>query len=209
MTNESKDWAKFKAENDSEEQENNIEEEKLDNNSPVNEDSKSQEESHISGSLEHLSYEELEDKLFETEQRVQENWDAAIRAKAELENVRRQAERDVERAHKFGAAKLIESLIPVIDSLDQATQLAIQNEDKPMLEGLELTMKVFMDAMSKHGVVQIDPVGEVFNPEKHEAMSMQPSDDAEHNSVLTVFQKGYELNGRVIRAARVVVVKNK
>ncbi|WP_367605982.1 nucleotide exchange factor GrpE [Legionella sp. W05-934-2] len=202
MTNEPKDWAKFKAEN--EENEQTIDANKEDDSTQHDPNSKEREPT-IRGALEHPDYEALEEKLFETEQRVQENWDAAIRAKAELENVRRQAERDVERAHKFGTSKLIESLLPVIDSLEQALQLAIENEDTAMQEGLELTMKVFLDALEKQGVVQIDPVGEVFNPERHEAISMQPSKDAEPNTVLNVFQKGYELNGRVIRAARVIV----
>ncbi len=209
MTNESKNWAKFKAEHDKEEKKSKKTVEVKDDDSIENSASLDTEEPNVSGALEHPSYEELEEKLFETEQRVQENWDAAIRAKAELENARRQAERDIERAHKFGTSKLIDSLVPVIDSLEQAHQLALQQENSAMTEGLELTMKVFLDTLSKHGVIQIDPVGEVFNPEKHEAMTMQPSEDAEHNTVLTVFQKGYELNGRVIRPARVVVVKNK
>lgn len=209
MANESKDWAKFKAEHDTEEQEARDDVDSTDDDSDSKQANKTEKEPDIKGALEHPSYEDLEEQLFAAEQRAQENWDSAVRAKAELENVRRQSDRDVERAHKFGTAKLIESLIPVIDSLEQALQLAIQNNDTAMQEGLELTMKVFIDALSKHGVVQIDPVGEAFNPERHEAMSMQPSEDVDHNAVLTVFQKGYELNGRVIRPARVIVAKNK
>lgn len=159
-------------------------------------------------SVEHFDYETLQKKLTEAEQLAHTNWEKAVRATAEVDNIRRRAERDVASAHKYGSEKLINSLLPVIDSLEQALQAAEQAGDEgSMKEGVELTLKMFIDALAKANVEQLDPVGEAFDPNKHEAMSMQETPDAEPNSVLMVFQKGYVLNGRVIRPARVVVSK--
>lgn len=193
-----KDWKKFK-------EENLKNEELIDDEDLI--DELVEEESEEVLSLDHLGYAELEEKLTLTEKKMHENWEKATRAMAELENVRRRAEREVSSAHKYGVEKFVDGLLPVIDSLEQALQLAEQAENSSMHEGLELTMKLFLDVLAKHGVQQIDPVGEVFNPELHEAMSMQESADAEPNTVLVVFQKGYKLHERVIRAARVVVSK--
>ena len=128
---------------------------------------------------------------------------------AELDNVRRRAERDVANSHRYGVEKLITSLIPVMDSLEQALQLADPTTQASMHEGLQLTMKLFLDVLKKNEVTQLDPVGEPFNPAFHEAMSMQEAPGAEPNSVLAVFQKGYQLHDRVIRPARVIVAKAK
>lgn len=193
-----KDWKKFK-------EENLKNEELIDDEDMI--DELVEEESEEVLSLDHPGYAELEEKLTLTEKKMHENWEKATRAMAELENVRRRAEREVSSAHKYGVEKFVDGLLPVIDSLEQALQLAEQAENSSMHEGLELTMKLFLDVLAKHGVQQIDPVGEVFNPELHEAMSMQESADAEPNTVLVVFQKGYKLHERVIRAARVVVSK--
>ena len=157
--------------------------------------------------LSHPSYLELEEKLTEAEQKAHENWEKSVRALAELDNVRRRAEKDVEKAHRYGLEKLIDSLLPVVDSLEQALQLAEQENNQAMHEGLELTMKLFLDVLAKHGVEQIDPTGEAFDPQLHEAMSMQETNDAAPNTVLTVIQKGYKLNDRVVRPARVIVAK--
>jgi molecular chaperone GrpE len=97
----------------------------------------------------------------------------------------------------------------VVDSLEQAELLAEKHGDSAMHEGLELTMKLFLDMLEKADVKQLNPVGELFNPEMHEAMVMQETADAAPNTVISVFQKGYQLNDRVIRAARVVVAKEK
>lgn len=156
--------------------------------------------------LEHLSYEELEAKLTETEQKSHQYWDQATRAMAELDNVRRRAERDVSQAHLYGLERFSKGLLPVLDSLEQALQLVDEQENKAMHEGLSLTMKLFVDVMEKFQVKQIDPLGQPFNPQEHEAMSMQEA-DAPSSSVIMVFQKGYKLNDRVIRPARVVVAK--
>ncbi|MCP0913143.1 MULTISPECIES: nucleotide exchange factor GrpE [Legionella] len=157
------------------------------------------------GSLEHPSYQELEEKLTLAEKQAHENWEKSVRAMAELDNIQRRAQRDVENAHRYGLEKFISSLLPVLDSLGQALQLAEQ--DKAMLEGLQLTMKLFLDVLKKHGVEEINPEGLPFDPQLHEAMAMQEAPDVAANTVLTVFQKGYKLNDRVIRPARVIVAK--
>jgi len=157
--------------------------------------------------LDHPSYPDLEEQLTLAEQKAHENWEKSVRALAELENVRRRAERDVENAHRYGLEKFVNSLLPVLDSLEQALQLAEQHEDVGMTEGLELTMKLFLDVLGKQNVVQFDPQGDVFDPQQHEAMSIQASDQVKPNTVIAVFQKGYKLNDRVVRPARVIVSK--
>lgn len=149
----------------------------------------------------------LEGKLAEAEAKAAENLDKFVRVTAEMDNLRRRLERDVTKAHKYGTEKFVQNLLPVVDSLEQAIQLAETHGDKSMHEGLELTMKLLLDMLKKSDVEQIDPLGEAFNPELHEAMSMQEDKDAKPNTVITVFQKGYKLNDRVIRAARVIVSK--
>lgn len=161
------------------------------------------------GALEHPTYAVLEEKLTLAEQQAHENWEKAVRAMAELDNVRRRAERDVANAHRYGQEKLINGFIPIIDSLEQAIQLTTKNEEDPMYQGLQLTLKLFTDLLQKNDVIQLDPQGELFNPQEHEAMSMQEVPGAEPNTILAVFQKGYKLNDRVIRPARVIVAKPK
>ncbi|MFY7697521.1 MAG: nucleotide exchange factor GrpE [Legionella sp.] len=156
--------------------------------------------------LDHPSYAALEEKLTLAEQKAHENWEKSVRAMAEADNIRRRAERDIENAHRYGLEKLINALLPVVDSLEQALQAAqAKADDVVMREGLELTMKLFLDVLKKHQVEQLDPHGQAFDPQQHEAMSMQQSNEAEPNTILAVFQKGYKLNDRVIRPARVIV----
>lgn len=179
---------------------------------PLEEGLKTENTTESSEKVEHFDYETLQKKLTDAELQAHNNWEKAVRATAEVDNIRRRAERDVASAHKYGSEKLIVSLLPVIDSLEQALQAAEQVADEgnaAIKEGIELTLKLFGDALTKSNVVQLDPVGEAFDPNQHEAMSMQDAPDAEPNSVLMVFQKGYVLNGRVIRPARVVVAKGK
>jgi len=134
--------------------------------------------------------------------------DQLLRNLAEVENVKRRAQRDVENAHKFAVEKLIDNLFPVIDSLEKAVETAHSTEGAGAIaEGVDLSMKLFVDTLKKSGVEQIDPVGEPFDPQLHEAMTMVPNPDAEPNSVMDVMQKGYVLNGRLVRAAKVIVVK--
>lgn len=159
------------------------------------------------GSLESPSYADLEQQLTASEQKAHENWEKSVRAMAEVENIRRRTEREVSNAHRYALEKFATALIPVVDSLEQALQLATQHGDVAMREGIALTTKLMIDVLNKYDVQQIDPVGELFDPQYHEAMSMQPSDSAAPNTVLSVFQKGYVLNDRMIRPARVIVVK--
>ena len=142
------------------------------------------------------------------EKKAAENWDKALRAIAELENTKRRAERDVENAHKFALERFAQDLLPVMDSLEKALEVSSEHaEVVAMKQGVELTMKMFVDAVKKYGLEQLDPVGEPFDPNHHEAMAMQPNADLAPNTVMTVFQRGYLLNGRLIRPARVVVVQ--
>ncbi len=128
---------------------------------------------------------------------------------AEMQNQRRRAERDVEKAHKFALEKFVADLLPVVDNLERAIA-SIDRDDSTndsVLEGVELTLKSFLDVLQRFNVEQIDPRGEAFDPEQHQAMSMTEDADAKPNTVVDVFQKGYTLNGRLIRPAMVVVAK--
>lgn len=134
--------------------------------------------------------------------------DEALRALAELENVRKRAEKDVESAHKFGLEKFVNELLPVKDSMDLGFDAANSADDVEALkEGMALTLKMFETALEKRGVVALEPVGEDFNPEYHQAMTMEESVEVEPGKVLRVMQKGYLLNERLIRPAMVVVSK--
>lgn len=135
--------------------------------------------------------------------------DQVLRAQAEAQNARRRAEQDVEKAHKFGQEKLLTDLFPVVDNLERAlANMDSENESiKPVAEGVQLTLKGFLDVLAKHQVLPVDPKGEPFDPQLHEAMATAPNPDVEPNTVVEVFQKGYTLNGRLVRPAMVVVSK--
>ena len=135
--------------------------------------------------------------------------DSVLRARAEVDNIRRRAEQDVEKAHKFALEKFANELLPVIDSLERAVELADkQNTDlHAMIEGVELTLKSLYSAMNKFGVELVDQVGCPFNPDVHQAMSMVESAEHPANHIVMVLQKGYTLNGRLIRPAMVMVSK--
>ncbi len=204
MTEQTKDWGKFKEAHDAVD-EAPIEQPEMEDEDSIEEGG----EGDAGGILEHPSYKALEEKLTAAEQKAHESWDKLMRVRAEMDNLQKRSEQDLMKAHRYGLEKFITNLLPVMDSLEQAEQLAEKHGDAAMHEGLELTMKLFLDTLKKAEVEQIDPVGEVFNPTFHEAMSMQPSADAAPNTVIDVFQKGYKLNDRVIRAARVIVAKEK
>ncbi|MCK5729293.1 MAG: nucleotide exchange factor GrpE [Methylococcales bacterium] len=158
---------------------------------------------------ENISVEEVQKQLALAEQKATEQSDKALRIQAEMENLKRRTQKDLENAHKFALNKFSKELLPVIDSLELALQ-AVEGDSAEMQkvrEGYELILKQFEAALKKFNVEQINPMGEAFNPELHQAMTMQPSEDAEPNTVLNVFQKGYSLNGRLIRPAMVVVAK--
>ena len=136
--------------------------------------------------------------------------DMALRAEAEMQNLRRRSERDVQNAHKFGAERLIQNLLPVVDSLEkavEASQQAETAEDDPQLEGLKLCLKLFTDVLIKEGIEVVDPLGQPFDPNVHEALSMIENPDMEPNSVMAVIQKGYRLHERLVRPAMVMVSK--
>ncbi|MDO8954008.1 MAG: nucleotide exchange factor GrpE [Gammaproteobacteria bacterium] len=153
--------------------------------------------------------EKLKKDLEDAKLKADENWDKALRAVAEIENTKRRAEKDVSHAHKFAIDRFAESLLPVVDSLEKALELKPDSHEaaQSIHHGIELTMKLLLDTLKKHGVQQIDPIGQSFDPALHEAMAMQESPGTEPNTVIVVFQKGYLLNGRLVRAARVVVSK--
>ena len=149
----------------------------------------------------------LEKALAAAEAKVAEQQDSVLRARAEADNARRRADGEVEKARKFALERFAGELLPVIDNLERGLQMAdTENEAiKPMVEGVEMTLKSFVSTIEKFGMTPIDPQGEAFNPELHQAMSMQESADHEPNTVMAVMQKGYELNGRLLRPAMVMV----
>nr|WP_277608431.1 nucleotide exchange factor GrpE [Microbulbifer elongatus] len=151
----------------------------------------------------------LEEEIASLHQQLADHKEMVLRAQAEVQNARRRAQQDVEKAHKFGVEKLIKELLPVVDNLERALS-SINTEDeaqKAVAEGIELTQKSFIDTLTKSGVEVIDPAGEPFDPELHQAMTQVSNPDVEPNTVLDVFQKGYRLNGRLVRPAMVVVSK--
>jgi len=163
---------------------------------------------------EEVSIESLSAALLAAQEAASTAKDQALRAMAEGENVKRRADKDVENAHKFALDKFVADLLPVVDSLDKAVDeaalLAGETADgsaNAFSEGVALSLKLAVDTLKKHGVEQLNPLGEPFNPQQHEAMAMVPNPDAEPNSVMDVMQPGYELNGRLVRAAMVVVAK--
>ena len=132
--------------------------------------------------------------------------DLALRAEAEMQNLQRRTARDVENAHKFGVERFVLNMLPVVDSLEKAIESTVDNVDA-IAEGLRLCHKLMVDTLTKEGVEIIDPVGEPFDPNEHQAMSMVENPDMEPNSVLAVVQKGCKLNGRLVRPAMVMVTK--
>ncbi|GHS82479.1 protein GrpE [Pseudomonas putida] len=148
-------------------------------------------------------------RVLELEEQLAAAKDQSLRAVADLQNVRRRAEQDVEKAHKFALEKFSSDLLPVIDSLELALAHSSADDEhvKQIREGVELTLKMFQDTLKRYNLEAVDPHGQPFNPEHHQAMAMQENGEVEPNSVLNVFQKGYLLNGRLLRPAMVVVSK--
>lgn len=134
--------------------------------------------------------------------------DQMLRIQADAQNIRRRAEQDVEKAHKFGVEKFANEMLPIVDSLERALEAFGEDEDlKPMREGVEMTMNMFLSGLAKFKMEQVDPMGQPFDPALHQAMSMIDAPDADANSVIAVMQKGYTLHGRLVRPAMVVVAK--
>ena len=138
---------------------------------------------------------------------LQEFRDRYMRTVAELDNVRKRAARDVEHAHRFAVEKLATELLPVLDSLELAVAHAETADAASLVAGQEATLKLLVRALEKFAIRPVDPVGEPFDPQRHEAMAMRDSDRAAPDSVLEVVQRGYELNGRLLRPARVIVAR--
>jgi len=160
----------------------------------------------VEEAVEH-STEQLQLLLEDARAKADEHWEMVIRARAESENLKKRHSRELENAHKFAIEKFVNELLPVKDSMElglSAAQGEAADVDK-LVEGTELTLKLLADVMAKFGIEEINPEGEPFNPEFHQAMAMQPSNEVEPNTVLTVVQKGYTLNDRLVRPAMVMV----
>jgi len=149
-------------------------------------------------------------KLAQAETLIMHQKDEVLRVQAEMQNLRRRTELDVEKAHKFGQEKLSAELLAVMDNLERALQVAVDRENesvKSLLQGVELTLKSFGDCFRKFGIEQLDPLGEPFDPQVHQAMVMQENPNVDPDTVTAVMQKGYTLHGRVLRPAMVMVSK--
>lgn len=159
--------------------------------------------------LEHPTYKKLEEKLTETEAKVTEYWDKALRLQAELENMQRRAERDLANAHKYGIEKFTRELLIIVDNLERSLQTKTTTPEnlKDFYAGVELTLKLFLETLQKFGITQINPQGELFNPEQHTAISVKEDAARPNNTIIEVIQKGYWLNDRLLRPAMVVVCK--
>jgi molecular chaperone GrpE len=145
--------------------------------------------------------------LAAAESKAAENWDRYVRAVAEADNVRKRAARDVENAHKFALERFSKELLAVTDGLEMGLAAADGASVESLLEGSRATLKLLSSTMERFGIEVIDPEGEPFDPEQHEAISVQPSSELEPGSVIAVIQKGYSLNGRLLRPAMVTVAE--
>jgi molecular chaperone GrpE len=154
-----------------------------------------------------VELERLQQALTESEERAKSHWEQYLRAVADLDNVRKRAQRDIESANRYGLERLAQELLPVRDSLELGVQNAGRSDAASLKSGQEATLALLAKALEKFGVRVIDPQGEPFDPERHEAMMTQESTTVEPNSVLQVIQPGYELNGRLLRPARVIVAR--
>ncbi len=156
-----------------------------------------------------VTIESLSEQIEALKTSAADNLDKAVRAQAELDNVRKRTIRDVENAHKYALDKFINELLPVLDSMELGLVASVEGDDVSSLrEGLELTLKMFCSSLEKSGVHPVHPQkGDKFNPDQHEAVTMQEVDDVESGTVVTMLQKGYELTGRLIRPAMVIVAK--
>ncbi|MCI4410334.1 MAG: nucleotide exchange factor GrpE [Thiotrichales bacterium] len=145
--------------------------------------------------------------LVEAQSQAAQHYDSLLRLQADMENLRRRTEREIDNAKKFALERIVNDLLPVLDSMEMGLQASAQaaNEQDTIRQGLEMTVKMFQDVMQRFSVEAVDPIGQKFNPQEHEAMTMQPSAEHEPNTVMFTVQKGYKLHGRVVRPARVVI----
>ena len=153
--------------------------------------------------------ETMEQQLAKAQVTIKDYWDQMMRLRAEIENNRKRAERDLENAHKYALKSFAENLLPVIDSMEmgQAAAAADNATLESIREGSELTVGMFVQVLEKNGLEQVDPLGEKFDPERHQAISMIDVESAESNTVVEVMQKGFLLNDRLVRPAMVVVAR--
>jgi molecular chaperone GrpE len=153
--------------------------------------------------------ESIEQQLEKTQETVKDYWDQIMRLKAEMENNRKRAIRDVENAHKFALKNFTEALLPVIDSMDMGQQAAIAKNAtlESIIEGSDMTTNMFIQVLEKHGLKRLNPVGEKFDPEQHQAISMIEDKKVKSNHIISVMQKGFSLNERLVRPAMVIVSK--
>jgi len=172
------------------------------------------EEGLIEGGIDEITVEEgevteqdLQASLEAANARADENWEKLLLATAEVENIRRRTQKDIEKAHRFSVEKFAKDLLPVLDSLEMglAASEGVAGDVAAIRDGMELTHKQLISALQKSGVDVVDPEGQTFNPDLHQAMSVVPSPDHEPNTVMQVFQKGYTLSGRLLRPAMVIV----
>ncbi len=157
-----------------------------------------------------LSLERVLEKLADAEEAAAKAKDDLLRVQAEMQNLRRRTEQDIEKAHKYGQERFSTELLGVMDNLERALEAARNHEDevvRAIYSGVDLTLKSFTDCFSKFEIKPIDPLGEPFDPQLHQAMTLQENPDVEPNTVVSVMQKGYTLHGRVIRPAMVIVAK--
>jgi molecular chaperone GrpE len=152
---------------------------------------------------------ELETAVIAAETKIVDQKDSVMRAIADADNARKRAQGEIDKARKFALEKFAGELLPVADNLERALQVANPEDEaiKPIMDGVELTLKSFLSTIEKFGMTVIDPQGQPFNPEKHQAMSMQENAELPPNTVLAVMQKGYEINGRLLRPAMVLVTR--
>ena len=158
------------------------------------------------GGEDEVTIESLQEELETVRASADKNWDTVLRMKADADNQRKRTDKQVQDAHKFAVQKFVGELLPVADSLEMG--MAAEGEIEQIREGMNLTMNVLNKALEKFSVEAVDPLGEKFDPELHQAMAMQPSEEYEEGHVSAVMQKGYTLSGRLVRPAMVMVVKN-
>ena len=162
----------------------------------------------VEGVVEDLSNDDVSQQLVAALAEVEAQKEQTLRTVAEMQNLRRRTEKDVENAHKYGVEKFAKELLPVLDNLERAIDAAGDEEaTRAIVDGIKMTQTAFIQALQKFAVEVVDPVGEPFDPALHQAMCMVENPDMEANSVMAVMQKGYQIAGRLLRPAMVVVSK--
>jgi molecular chaperone GrpE len=149
-----------------------------------------------------------QDALEALRREAEENWNKYVRAAAEYDNFRKRSARDVENARKFGAERLAQAVLPVRDSLEAGLAASGKADTATLIQGQEATLRLLDDALASAGVIEISPKGLPFDPNQHEALSTLPADGVEPNTVIEVIQKGYQMNDRLLRAAKVIVARS-